>query len=159
MTHSNLDASDRRILEQLQKDGRLTNLELAARVGLSPSPCLRRVRALEEHGYIDGYTVRLNRQQLGLNVMAFVLVKIERHAQIDMPGMRDAILALPEVLACYVTSGDFDLLLRVIVQDLGAYRDFALDRLLGIQGIRDITTSFVIDSVTDDRPLPLNHIR
>jgi Lrp/AsnC family transcriptional regulator, leucine-responsive regulatory protein len=76
-----------------------------------------------------------------------------------MPGMRDAILALPEVLACYVTSGDFDLLLRVIVQDLGAYRDFALDRLLGIQGIRDITTSFVIDSVTDDRPLPLNHIR
>lgn len=154
-----LDDIDRRILENLQQDGRLTNLELAERIGLSPSPCLRRVRALEEEGYVGGYTVRLDRRKLGLNVIAFVFVKIERHGQVDAKATRKAIAALPEIVACHVTSGDFDLLLHVVLQDLDAYKSFALDRLLKVPGIRDIKTSFVIDTVIEDRPLPLKHIR
>jgi Lrp/AsnC family leucine-responsive transcriptional regulator len=159
MPHSILDATDRRILENLQKNGRLTNQELAERVGLSPSPCLRRVRALEEAGYVEGYSIRLNRRKLGLNVVAFVFVQIERHGQIDVGKTRKALVALPEVVACHVTSGEFDLLLQVVVQDLEEYRTFSLDRLLTVPGIRNIRTSFVIDSVIDERPLPLKHVR
>ena len=150
-----LDDIDKRILDALQNDGRLTNLELADRVGLSPSPCLRRVRALEESGVIDGYGVRINRRAVGLNVMAFVLVRIERHGEVDARTFRQALKALPEVVACYITSGEFDLLLHVVVADLDEYRKFSLDRLLRVPFIRDIRTTFVIDTVVDARPLPV----
>jgi Lrp/AsnC family leucine-responsive transcriptional regulator len=151
----NLDNTDRRILDALQGNGRLTNLELAQRVGLSPSPCLRRVRALEESGAIGGYAARVNPRAVGLNVMAFVLVRLERHGEVDTRKFRQALKALPEVVACYITSGEFDLLLHVVVADLDEYRKFSLDRLLRVPFIRDIRTSFVIDTVVDSRPLPV----
>jgi Lrp/AsnC family leucine-responsive transcriptional regulator len=159
MPEHRLDAADRRILEHLQVNGRLTNLELAEKIGLSPSPCLRRVRALEEAGYIAGYTARLNRRKLGLGITAFVLVQLDRHGAVDAEAMRAAITALPEIIACYVTSGEFDLLLQVVVRDLDEYRRFSLEGLLAVRGIRDIRTSFVIDAPIDGRPIALDHLR
>lgn len=153
------DKTDRSILSALQRHGRLTNLELAERVNLSPSPCLRRVRALEATGLIEGYEARLNRRQLGLDVLVFVFAAIERHATADSKAVRKAINDLPEVVECHVITGEFDLLLKVALPDLDAYRTFSLERLLRVPGIRDIRTSMVIDTVVDTRPLPLLHIR
>src|SRR4051812_825801 len=134
MPNSNLDAIDRRILEQLQRDGRLTNLELAERVGLSPSPCLRRVRILEQAGVIQGYAARLNRRKVGLGLTIFIAMNLERHGEVETDTFRDMIAAMPEVVACYVTSGEYDLLLQVVVEDLEEYREFSLNRLLKMPG-------------------------
>jgi Lrp/AsnC family leucine-responsive transcriptional regulator len=113
---------------------------------------------LEEEGFIEGYAARLNARKLGLSVMAFVMVQVDRHAAVDAEAMRKAISALPEIIACYVTSGEFDLLLQVLVRDLDDYRDFSLNRLLRVSGIRDIRTSFVIDKAIENRPLSLTHM-
>jgi Lrp/AsnC family leucine-responsive transcriptional regulator len=153
-----LDAIDRRILENLQRDGRLTNLELADRIGLSPTPCLRRVRRLEAEGYIHGYGARLDRRKLGLALTAFVAVNIERHSEQQASQARKAIAALPEVISCYITSGEHDFLLQVVVPDLEAFRDFTMERLLKIAGIKDIRTSFAYDVVKENASLPLRHL-
>ena len=155
---SNLDSIDRRILEALQQSGRLTNLELAEHAGVSPSPCLRRVRALEQQGVIKGYAARLDRARIGLGLTAFVAVSIERHSD----GHGHALLAFvrdqPEVIACHITSGEHDFLLEVVVEDLQAYKRFTLERLLQVPGIKDIRSSFAIDTLKDSWPLPLAQI-
>ncbi|MBL8267784.1 Lrp/AsnC family transcriptional regulator [Steroidobacter sp.] len=153
-----IDAYDRRILEALQADGRLTNLELAERVGLSPSPCLRRVRALEAEGLIKGYGARLDRKKIGLGMTVFVAVNIELHKEVEAAKFRDALLAFPEVVSCYITSGDFDFLLQVVTPDLDAYREFSLERLIKVPGVKGIHSSFVIDTVKDGAPFPLTHL-
>lgn len=153
-----LDAIDRRILANLQKEGRLTNLELADRVGLSPTPCLRRVRRLEAEGYIQGYGASLDRRKVGLALMAFVTVNIERHSEAQAMQARQAIAALPEVIGCYITSGEHDFMLQVVVPDLEAFREFTMERLLKIAGIKDIRTSFAYDVVKENAPLPLRHL-
>jgi Lrp/AsnC family leucine-responsive transcriptional regulator len=150
-----MDSIDLRILEALQADGRQTNLELANRVGLSASPCLRRVRRLEEEGVIDGYGARLSRERLGLDVVAFVRVNIERHRDADAELFMKAASELPEVIACYVTSGESDFLLHVVVADLVAYRRFALEKLVRVPGVKDIRSSFVIGTVKEASSLPL----
>ena len=150
-----LDSIDIRILDALQTNGRLTNLELAARVGLSAAPCLRRVRRLEDDGVIAGYTARLDRDRLGLGVTAFVRVNIERHHDADVDQFMKAVADLPEVTDCYVTSGESDFLLHVVVADLAAYRRFAMDRLLRVPGVKDIRSSFVIGIVKEGGALPL----
>ena len=153
-----LDAIDRKILAALQKDARLTNVELAAKVGLSPSPCLRRVRSLEARGVIERYRAKLSRSRVGLGVTAFVSVNIERHRDTDATRFREAVLAMPEVVACYITSGEHDFLLEVTVADLDAYRAFALKKLLRSIGVKSVHSSFVIDTVKDDVPVPLDHL-
>ena len=150
-----LDEIDIRILVTLQSHARLTNLELAERVGLSASPCLRRVRRLEEDGFIEGYAARLNREKIGLGVVAFVRVNIERHTNADANAFIKAVSKLPEVIACYITSGESDFLLHVVVKDLAAYRYFALEKLTRVRGVRDLRSSFVIGTVKEGALLPL----
>jgi Lrp/AsnC family leucine-responsive transcriptional regulator len=153
-----LDAIDRKILAALQVEGQLTNLELSERVGLSPSPCLRRVRRLESTGVIDGYGARLNRQRLGLGLTAFVTVNMERQRDQDAVKFREAVLGMPEVISCHITSGDHDFLLQVVVPDLVEYKKFALEKLPKVPGVQSIHSSFAIDVVKDNVPLPLRHL-
>jgi Lrp/AsnC family leucine-responsive transcriptional regulator len=150
-----LDNIDRRILAALQSEGRLTNLELADRVGLSPSPCLRRVRRLEDCGMIEGYGARLNRHKVGLGLTAFITVSMERNRDVDAVKFREAVFLMPEVVSCYITSGDHDFLLEVVVSDLVEYRRFAMEKLPKVPGVHSIHSSFAIDVVKDNVPLPL----
>ena len=111
-----LDALDNKILTALQEDGRLSNVELADRVGLSPSPCLRRVKRLEEEGYIAGYKAKVDRQRLGLGMTIFVGVKFDTHRDVNARDFQEAVQTFPEVVACHMVSGETDFLLEVVVQ-------------------------------------------
>ena len=153
-----LDAIDRRILAALQGDGRLTNVELAERVGLSPSPCLRRVRILEAAGVIAGYAARLGRKAIGLGLTVFVGIKVERHHDEEARAFREAVTALDEVVSCHLVSGEADFLLQVVVPDLAAYERLLLDTLLKLPGVADIRSNFAIQTVKDGAPLPLDHL-
>ena len=115
MPNSTLDAIDRRIIRALQADGRLSNADLAQRVGLSASPCLRRVHRLEHEGYIEGYRAMLSRDQIGLGLTVFVGVKIEGHASAEATAFEQAVVAFPEIVACHMVSGEVDYLLEVVV--------------------------------------------
>jgi Lrp/AsnC family leucine-responsive transcriptional regulator len=126
MPKSGLDVIDHRIVAALQVDGRLTNADLAQRVGLSASPCLRRVNRLEREGYIEGYRAMPRRDQIGLGLTVFVGVKINGHANEMATAFEEAIVAFPEVVACHMISGDADYLLEVVVPDLERYRRFLI---------------------------------
>jgi len=152
------DAIDRRILEQLQRAGRTTNLELADRVGVSASPCLRRLRQLESDGIIKAYTAQLDREKVGLSLTTFVAVRLKSHGDAEATSFRHAMLDMPEVTACYITSGEHDFLLQVVAPDLPAYRRFVLDKLIKLPEVRDIHSSFVLDTIKEDTPLPLKHL-
>lgn len=152
-----LDAIDRRILAALQRDARLTNVQLAEEVGLSPSPCLRRVRLLEEAGVIGGYHATLNRQEIGLGLTVFVGIKVERHHDEDATAFRNAVHALSEVVACHLVSGETDFLLQVVVPDLAGYERFLLGTLLKLPCVSDIRSNFAIQTVKAQGPLPLTH--
>lgn len=158
MPRSRFDAIDRRILAALQRDARLTNVQLADEVGLSPSPCLRRVRLLEEAGAISGYHAALDRHAVGLGLTVFVGVKVERHRDADADALRQAVVALPEVVSCHLVSGDVDFLLQIVVPDLAAYERLLLDTLLRLPGVNDIRSSFAIQTVKAHGPLPLDHL-
>lgn len=158
MPSFDLDAIDRRILAALQEEGRLSNVELADRVGLSPSPCLRRVRALEAAGVIRGYRAVLDRGSLGLGLTVFVGIKVERHREEPARAFREAVLALPEVIACHLVSGEADFLLQVVVPDLAAYERFLLDELLRLPWVADIRSNFAIQTVKDEARLPLEQL-
>jgi Lrp/AsnC family leucine-responsive transcriptional regulator len=154
-----IDAIDRRILEQLQRSGRITVLELAQQVGVSASPCLRRLRLLESDRLIKGYGAQLDRERVGLGLAVFIAVKLKSHGDTESAGFRHALLEMAEVIACYITSGEHDFLLRVVVPDLSAYRRFVLDKLLKLPQVKDIYSSFVIDTIKEDAPLPLQHLK
>jgi len=153
-----LDAIDRRILEQLQRSGRITNTELAERVGLSPSPCLRRLRQLESEGVIKSYVAQLNREKVRLGLTSFVSVKLRSHGDAEAASFRNAAQAMPEVTACYITSGEHDFLLQVVTTDLPAYRHFVMNKLIKLPEVKDVRSSVVIETVKEDAPLPLKHI-
>ncbi len=153
-----LDAIDRRILAALQRDARLTNVELAEEIGLSPSPCLRRVRLLEEAGVIGGYHATLNRNEIGLGLTVFVGIKVERHRDAQATAFRDAVRALSEVVSCHLVSGEADFLLQVVVPDLAGYERFLLGTLLKLPGVSDIRSNFAIQTVKAQGPLPLDHL-
>lgn len=158
MPSMNLDAIDRKILAALQRDGRLSNVELAEEVGLSPSPCLRRVRLLEKAGIISGYHATLDRAGLGLGLTIFVGVKVERHHEEEATAFREAVMALPEVVSCHLVSGEADFLLQVVVPDLAAYERLLLGTLLKLPAVNDIRSNFAIQTVKDRAPLPLDHL-
>ena len=153
-----LDAIDRRILAALQRDGRLSNVDLAEGVGLSPSPCLRRVKMLEAAGVISGYAARLERKAVGLGLTVFVGIKVERHRDEQATAFREAVVALDEVVSCHLVSGEADFLLQVVVADLAAYERLLLDTLLKMPGVADIRSNFAIQTVKDGAPLPLDHL-
>jgi Lrp/AsnC family leucine-responsive transcriptional regulator len=153
-----LDAIDRRIIATLQADGRLTNVELASRVGLSPSPCLRRVKRLERDGYIEAYRAVLQRGRVGLGLTVFVGVKIADHANDRAEAFQDAIVAMPEIVACHLVAGDVDYLLEVVVPDLQHYQRYLVGKLLGLSIIREVRSAIAIQTLKAGAPLPLDHL-
>ncbi|MCD8515435.1 MAG: Lrp/AsnC family transcriptional regulator [Burkholderiaceae bacterium] len=154
-----LDKFDLAILHHLQSDGRLTNTELAQRVGLSPAPCWRRVRALEEAGYITGYRAVLDRRKIGLGVLAFVRLDAERNTGDATRALEDAIHRLPEVISCHYISGAGTFEIQVVVPDLDSFSRFALQRLINLPNVKDLHTSFSLGEVKTDTPLPLDHLK
>jgi DNA-binding Lrp family transcriptional regulator len=153
-----LDAIDRRILERLQQDGRLSNAELAEKVGLSSSPCWRRVKALEEAGVIKGYAALLDAKTVGLSVNVFVSVSLSTQNEKSLAAFERAAAARPEVMECYLMTGDADYLLRVVVPDLAAYERFLMHHLTRVPGIANIRSSFALRSVKYRTDLPLGHL-
>ena len=150
-----LNRIDRRLLEILQRDGRLSNLELASRVNLSPSACLRRVRALEEAGVIRAYAALVDAKRVGLGLMAFVNVKLEKRGRMPTDAFARAVKDWPEVLGCHALTGDMDYLLRVQVADLDHFSRFVMESLLKHPGILDVKSSFVLEEVKETTALPL----
>jgi Lrp/AsnC family leucine-responsive transcriptional regulator len=139
-----LDAIDRRILRALQRDGRLPVVALAERVGLSPTPCLRRVKRLEAEGVIARYAALVDPSRVGLPLQAFVMVGLESHAEEVVQAFHRALAARPEVLAAYAMSGEMDYLLHVLAADFEAYAEFALKALLRMPGVKQTRSSFVL---------------
>ena len=150
-----LDAIDRRILGALQDDARIANNELAARVGLSPAPCLRRVRALEETGVIRRHVSLVDPGALGLPVSVFVSISLERQVEEALKRFERAVLTRPEVMECYLMTGDADYLLRVVCADLAAYERFVLEHLAKAPGVSSIRSSFALKQVKYSTALPL----
>lgn len=154
MPSTELDATDWNILDHLQGDARLSNVKLAEAVHLSPSPCLARVRELEAGGYINRYVTLLNPLKVGLTVSVFVQVTLERQAEKQLGAFEAAIQKRPEVMECYLMTGDSDYLLRVVVPDLEAYERFVMD-FTKIVGIAQIRSSFALRAVKQGTALPV----
>jgi DNA-binding Lrp family transcriptional regulator len=150
-----LDAIDRRILRALQRDGRLQNVDLAQEVGLSPSPCLRRVRRLEEAGVIERYAAMLDAAKIGFGMTIFARVWLTGQDQDTVSAFVTAIRALPQVAECYLMAGDCDFLIRVLVRDLDAYRRFQVEHLARIPGVRSIKTDISMQTVKPSGALPI----
>ena len=144
-----LDKLDRNILRELQKDGRITNLELARRVGLSATPCLNRVKHLEKTGCIEYYTVRVNPDFVDAKLLVFVEVRLERTSRNVFANFRNAVRKLPEILECHLVSGDFDYLLKARVKDMQAYRTLLGETLLLLPHINSTRTYMVMESVKE----------
>jgi len=153
-----LDKFDLHILQELQNDGRLSNTELASRVGLSTAPCWRRVRALEEAGFIKGYHAELDRQKLGLGVLAFVRLDAERNTGDSTRALEDAIRQLPEVVSCHYISGTGTFELQVVTRDLESFSRLAREHLINLPHIKDLHTSFSLGEVKASTSLPLDHL-
>ncbi|MEL7482022.1 MAG: Lrp/AsnC family transcriptional regulator [Pseudomonadota bacterium] len=149
-----MDAKDRQILIALQQDGRLSNQDLADRIALSPSPTLRRVRLLEESGVIRGYTAVIDQKAIGLTVSAFIRVKLERHGDDAVEAFEMAIRAMPEVMDCWLMTGQSDYLLRVLATGLDAYESFVRTKLQRLPEIAAIDTSFAYGRVKHAQVLP-----
>lgn len=158
MPKLDLDTIDCRIITELQADARLSNVELAERVGLSPSPCLRRVKRLERDGYIIGYRAALRRERVGLGFSVFVGVKIDSHANERALTFEEAVCALPEVIACHLVSGEADYFLEVVVPDLAHYQRFLVGKLLNMPIVREVRSNIAIQTVKAGAPLPLGHL-
>jgi len=150
-----LDTIDIRILDHLQRNGRMSNVELASAVGLSPSPCLRRVRELESAGIIDRYAAILDQRSAGFALSVFVQVTLERQVETALEGFERIISARPEVMECYLMTGDSDYLLRVVVPDVTAYESFLKNHLTRIAGVSSIKSSFALNRVKYETALPL----
>mgnify|MGYP001252285755 CR=1 FL=1 len=153
-----LDRYDIAILRELQRDARLSNAELAARIGLSAAPTWRRVKWLEQQGYITGYRAELDRRKIGLGVLAFVRVDAERNNAEATRALEDAIRALPEVIACHYISGTGTFELQMMCTDLDAYSRWSIDTLLKLPYVKDIHTSFSLGEVKSGAALPLGHL-
>jgi len=151
-----LDRYDRHILEVLQSDGRLSNQELADRIGLSPSPCLRRVRALEEAGLITGYRALVDAKKLGLSLMALLHISMDKHTPERFANFEKKVAAQPEVLECLLITGqEADYQLKVIIRDMDAYQELLLNRITRIEGVTGVHTSFVLRRVLDKTAVPV----
>jgi Lrp/AsnC family leucine-responsive transcriptional regulator len=154
-----VDAIDQRILSELQADGRVTNQDLAARVGLSPSPCLRRVRQLEEAGVIRNYVGLVDPAALGLQVTAFVRVRLDGQDDRHLTTFERAVAGFPEVMECYLMTGESDYQLRVLVSSLAAFEEFLRQKLTRIEGVSQVTSSFALRPVVYRTAIPVEPLR
>lgn len=150
-----LDRYDRTILQVLQREGRVPNNELAARVSLSESACLRRMRALEASGLIEGYAAVLNEQKAGLGVNVFVSITLERQERADLAAFERAVREVPEVMECYLMSGDYDYLLRVVVADTADFERVHSRQLTSLPHVARVHSSFALRTVQKSRELPV----
>ena len=156
MPHLDLDKTDIKILAALQQNGRLTNVELADAVALSPSPCLRRVRALEDAGLIRAYRALLDAKKLGLTLMALIGISMDQHTPERFANLEASIAEIPEVLECLLITGQqSDYQLKVVVRDMDAYQDLLLNKITSIPGVTGVHTSFVLRRVVDRTALPV----
>lgn len=155
MPNMELDAIDRKILRLLQANGKVTIGELAEKVGLSPSPCARRVRNLEKDRIIKGYTAIVDQTRVGLPISAFASIKLERQGEEDLDRFEQAVSRWREVLDCYLMTGQRDYLLRIVVSDLKAYERFIKDKLTRLDNLASIETSFALGQVKRSESLPL----
>ena len=150
-----LSPPDRRILRAIQGDGRIPNSTLAEKVGLAASPCLRRLKALEEDGIIEGYRALVNRKALGFEVEAFVFIKLEQ----SEPGWRtrlvDRLKGYEEVIACHALAGEVDIIVHAVSQDIESFGEFTMNRLLTLPGVADVRSSFVLSTIKPQSPIPV----
>jgi DNA-binding Lrp family transcriptional regulator len=150
-----LDRHDRTLLEILQREGRITNSALAERAHLSESACLRRVRALEEAGLITGYSAQLNQEKAGVPVSVFVNITLDRQDQADLAAFEQAVRKLPEVMECYLMSGDYDYLVRVVVADMADFERMHSQHLTRLPGVVRVHSSFALRIVQKSAVLPI----
>lgn len=154
-----LDKLDKRILRELQRDGTITNLELADRIGLSPSPCARRVKQLEDAGIISGRVTLLDPKKLDLKLTALIQISMDRHTPDRFEKFEDRIMSYPEVTECLLITGQSaDYQLKVIVPDMEYYQEFLLNKITRIEGVTDVHSSFMLREVLNTTALPLDHI-
>ena len=154
-----LDRIDKRILALMQSNGRITNLELAEQVGLSPTPCSRRVRQLEESGIIEGHVTLLNQIRLGLNITAMISISMDRHTPERFASFEREVKKFPEVIECSIVTGQAaDYLLKAVLPDMTYYEEFLLGRLTRIEGVTGVHSSFVLRRVIAKTELPLDHV-
>lgn|SRR5690554_1580091 len=149
------DSFDRRILNELQRNGRISNQQLAEQVGLSPAACWRRVRALEEKGIIEGYSARLNPQKLGQTLTVFALVSLQRHNIDSTAEFEHQVMTYPEVLQCFAVTGNADFVLRVVVPDMPSYDRFLNEKIFTLQGIDQVHSNFALRDIKNTQMLPL----
>jgi Lrp/AsnC family leucine-responsive transcriptional regulator len=150
------DRTDRAILRELQADGRLANIDLAEKVSLSPSSCLRRTKALEADGVISGYRAELDRSALRLGLTVFISLRVHQHSRDTSQVIERALTDIPAVVACHVISGEADFLVEAVVPDLAAYESLLLDKILAIEPVTDARSTFAIRTVLSRGPLPLD---
>jgi len=155
MPNQDIDLLDRRILIELQANGRATNYEISERIGLSPSPCLRRIRALEKQGAIQRYVALVDPEVLGLSVSAFVRVRLSGQDDRHLAEFENAVAEFPEVMECYLMSGEADYQLRVLVSSLGNFEDFLRHKLTRISGVSQVTSSFALRPIVYRTALPI----
>ena len=155
----NLDSIDKKILKALQKDGQTSNLELAVQVALSPSACSRRVKTLEENGYIEKYVALLNPKKIHLNFMVMVSVTLKTHDTKIMDNFESSTKKMPEVIQCYLTAGQSaDYVLKVVVKDLEEYQSFLLKKLTKIEGVTSVQSVFILKNIVNKTEFPLEKI-
>ncbi len=153
-----IDRFDRQILQVLQQEGRISNQELADRIGLSPSPCLRRVRALEESGLITGYRALVDSKALGLSLMALIQISMDQHTPERFNHFETVIKEIPEVLECLMITGQSaDYQLKVVAKDMDSYQELLLNRITRIKGVTGVLSSFVLRRVVDKSAIPIGH--
>lgn len=158
MTNPPLDRIDIKILNFLQEDGHLSNVDLAAKIALSPTPCLRRVKRLEEEGVIERYRAQLNRTKVGLAITAFVHINLDKHGPQATKEFLSSVAAIDEIVSCHVVTGPFDYLLEVVTPTLEDYSNVMLGRLGGLPGVKSLQTSFALRSTKCRQRLPLTHL-
>jgi Lrp/AsnC family leucine-responsive transcriptional regulator len=150
-----MDLVDRQMLQILQREGRISNAALAEQLHLSPSPCLRRLRALEHDGLITGYRAELDREKLGLGLTLFVELKVEGHSERNASAITEGLRAVPEVISAHIVSGSADFLLEVVVADLRDYERLLFNTLLNLPNVSDVRSNFALRAVKTAGPLPL----
>jgi len=155
MQRTKLDDIDWRILAELQADGRMTNVELARRVGISPPPCLRRVRALEEQGIITGYHAQLDARALGYEVTVFAMVGLTSQAEADLRAFERAVSHWPMVRECHMLNGEIDFILKIVAQDLASFQNFLTESLTSAPNVASVKTSLTIRSAKQDPGVPI----
>ncbi|NBR89133.1 MAG: Lrp/AsnC family transcriptional regulator [Rhodobacteraceae bacterium] len=156
MAGTKLDPIDRKILAELQADGRMTNVELAKRVGISAPPCLRRVRTLEEAGYIRGYHAKVDTRELGFEVQVFAMVGLQSQAEADLSRFEARCKAWPLVRECHMLNGEVDFILKCVAPDLSTFQTFLTEELLRAENVASVKTSLVIRCAKDDPGVPFD---